>query len=233
MDTALQWLDSLREINLVSIVLRILLSMFIGGLLGYERGRKNHPAGFRTYMLVCLGAALVMMTNQYVTQNFASADADPVRMGAQVISGIGFLGAGTIIVTGRNQIKGITTAAGLWTAACSGLAIGIGFYEGALLGGFAIYFIMVFMQKLDGYIHSRSGVMDVYLEYESETPFSEFLDHARKNGLIVTDIQLSKNKTVKNSLCAVLVVKSQPKRPQDEMLRVLSEAPGIRHMEAV
>ena len=106
-------LSYLREINLASVCLRIVLSLIIGGILGLERGRKNRPAGFRTYILVCLGSTLVMMTNQYVYQVFGTSD--PTRMGAQVVSGISFLGAGTIIVTGRQQIKGITTAAGMWT----------------------------------------------------------------------------------------------------------------------
>ena len=102
----------LHEITYGSVLLRLLLATIIGGILGWERGRKNRPAGLRTYMLVCLGAAIVMMTNQYVTQCLGTGD--PVRMGAQVISGIGFLGAGSIMVTQRNQIRGITTAAGLW-----------------------------------------------------------------------------------------------------------------------
>jgi len=89
--------------------------MLLGGILGIERGRKYRPAGFRTYMLVCLGTTIVMLTNQYVYERYGGGD--PVRMGAQVISGIGFLGAGTIIVTGHNQVKGLTTAAGLWAAA--------------------------------------------------------------------------------------------------------------------
>ena len=114
-----------RELNLYSLIIRIVLSLFIGGILGFDRGRKNRPAGFRTYMLVCLGSTLVMITNQYVFQVFKSGD--PVRLGAQVVSGVGFLGAGTIILTGHNQVKGITTAAGIWTAACCGLTIGIGY----------------------------------------------------------------------------------------------------------
>ena len=86
-----------RELNLYSLIIRIVLSLFIGGILGFDRGRKNRPAGFRTYMLVCLGSTLVMITNQYVFQVFKSGD--PVRLGAQVVSGVGFLGAGTIILT--------------------------------------------------------------------------------------------------------------------------------------
>ena len=123
---------TLRALTYASMVLRILLAILLGGIIGMERGMKNRPAGLRTYMLVCLGACIVMLTNQYVYQTYGVGD--PVRMGAQVISGIGFLGAGTIIVTSRNQIKGLTTAAGLWASACVGLAVGIGLYEVAILG---------------------------------------------------------------------------------------------------
>ena len=101
----------LREVTYLAVALRIVMAVIIGGLLGLDRGLKNRPAGMRTYMLVCVGACLVMLTNQYVFQVFGVGD--PVRMGAQVINGIGFLGAGTIVVTRRSQIKGLTTAAGL------------------------------------------------------------------------------------------------------------------------
>ena len=118
---------SLRDLTYTEIATRIILSVLFGGILGMERGMKNRGAGLRTYMLVCLGSCVVMMTNQFLYQSYQSGD--PARLGAQVINGIGFLGAGTIIVTKRNQIKGLTTAAGLWTSACAGLALGIGLYE--------------------------------------------------------------------------------------------------------
>ena len=118
----------IHPLTLQEVVIRILAAIFIGGLIGLERGMKNRPAGLRTYMLVCVGSCLVMMTNQYVFQS--SGSGDPMRLGAQVISGIGFLGAGTIVVTRHNQIKGLTTAAGLWVSAGLGLALGIGFYSG-------------------------------------------------------------------------------------------------------
>ncbi len=124
------------DFNCISITVRLALSLLCGGVLGFERERKGRAAGFRTYMLVCMGATLVMLTNQYIHDYTGTGDI--ARLGAQVISGIGFLGAGTIIVTGRNHIKGLTTAAGLWASACIGLAIGIGFYFGAIIGSFFI-----------------------------------------------------------------------------------------------
>lgn len=220
----------LRSINLVSICLRIVLALLIGGLLGLERGRKNRPAGFRTYMLVCLGSALVMMTNQYVYQYYGVSD--PVRMGAQVISGIGFLGAGTIMVTGRSQIKGITTAAGLWTAACCGLAIGVGFYEGAVLGGLSIYIIMASMRKLDAYIHSHAREIELYVEFSPGGLVSDFVQYARENGLDVLDIQLKKNKMAKEGgLCAIISLETVKKRSHADLISLISAGPGVAFME--
>lgn len=145
----LQELDYLRELNIWSVMLRLTVAMVFGGLIGLERGRKGRAAGFRTYMVVCLGAALTMVMGQYegymLTEVWnevvskTDARADVSRFGAQVINGIGFLGAGTIIVTRKQEVKGVTTAAGLWASACVGLAIGAGFYEAVLIAFLAIF----------------------------------------------------------------------------------------------
>lgn len=225
-------LEQLRDINIYSIIVRIMFALLIGGILGIERGHKKRPAGFRTYMLVCVGATLVMMTNQYVFQIFNTSD--PVRMGAQVVSGIGFLGAGTILVTGRNQVKGITTAAGLWTAACSGLAIGIGFYEGAFVGALAIIFIMAAMHNIDSYIHLHSRVMEFYIEMDNTLPFSEFLKYSRRQTLNVTDIQMNVNKYQDTGLTtAFLSISGQKKMSHNDILTILENAPGIHYIEEI
>ena len=122
--TVFAFFDQLRQLNFVSILLRLTLAMLFGGLIGLERERKRRPAGFRTYMLVCLGAALTMLLSQYMVYMQTGPWAmqihdlglknDVSRFGAQVVNGIGFLGAGTILVTGHQEVKGLTTAAGLW-----------------------------------------------------------------------------------------------------------------------
>lgn len=223
-------LNELRQLTPLSMIIRIVLALTLGGILGVERGRKNRPAGLRTYMLVCMGAALVMMTNQYVSREFGGGDV--VRMGAQVISGIGFLGAGTIMVTGKNQIKGITTAAGLWTAACCGLAVGIGFYEGALIGGVGIFMVMSTMQKIDGKIRSRSKIVEMYLEFEKAHAFSEMIEYARKNSLEISDIQLQKNKFSKEQTTnMILTCRSLSTARGNEIINILSSAPGVHYIE--
>ena len=111
----------IREITYLSIAIRIAVAVLLGGIIGFERGMKNRPAGLRTYMLVCVGSCLIMLTNQYIFQVFKTGD--PVRMGAQVVSGIGFLGAGIIFIQ-RGAIQGLSTAAGMWATSAIGLAIG-------------------------------------------------------------------------------------------------------------
>ena len=176
----------LREVTYLAIALRILAAVIIGGLIGLERGLKNRPAGLRTYMLVCVGACLVMLTNQYMVQVYGTGD--PVRMGAQVVSGIGFLGAGTIIVTRHRQIKGLTTAAGLWAAAGVGLALGVGFYEAALAGALAIFVVITLLQRLDSVMHNRTKRVDLYFELAADATLGEFLRGAKEAQLDVSDL---------------------------------------------
>ena len=215
-----------RELNLYSLIIRIVLSLFIGGILGFDRGRKNRPAGFRTYMLVCLGSTLVMITNQYVFQVFKSGD--PVRLGAQVVSGVGFLGAGTIILTGHNQVKGITTAAGIWTAACCGLTIGIGYYEGAVAGGIAVFIVMASLQKLEGFVRKKSNELYLYIDYYNNLPLCEVFLYIIKNDLDIVEIELAKNPSLIN-ICqsATMTVKGKTKNSHSVILNLMSRAPGV------
>ena len=115
----LDWMGSLRDLNVLSVCVRLLLAMAFGGTIGFERGIRQRAAGLRTHMLLCVGAASTMLVSQYIYASYGVGD--PARLSAQVISGIGFLGAGTIIVTGKQEVKGLTTAAGLWAAAIVGL----------------------------------------------------------------------------------------------------------------
>ena len=134
--------EYLRDINLISMGLRFLLTAIGGGIIGMSRGRRQHAAGMRTHLLVCIGAASVMITSQFVVEELGLAT-DVLRMPAQVISGIGFLGAGSIIVTAKKHVTGLTTAAGLWASACMGLAAGIGYYECAVAMCLLIYIVLV------------------------------------------------------------------------------------------
>ena len=183
----------LREVNTVSIILRLALATICGGILGAERGRKKRPAGFRTHILVCIGATMVMITSQYMT-DVLKISTDASRMGAQVISGIGFLGAGTIIVVGRNEVKGLTTAAGLWSCACMGLAIGIGFYEGAIISCVFLIGVLTLLHKLDLHSRTHSRVLDVYVELQDISGVTNFLNMVKSDGTKISNIEVKKSK---------------------------------------
>lgn len=224
--------EILLEVNLISTTVRLLLALLCGGILGMERGRKKRPAGFRTYMLVCMGATLVMITNQYMTIEYPSLD--PARMGAQVISGIGFLGAGTIIVTGRNKVRGLTTAAGLWAAACVGLAIGIGFYSGALIGCVLTFIIMAVLHNLDDKVIASARIMNLYIEIAQLSELGEFMKYAKENEIKVSDLEINRAKAITETGVGILVtIRSLTKRSHVEVLEVLSKAHGVTYIEEV
>ena len=156
--------------------LRLLLAVIIGCVIGIERERKNRPAGMRTHVLVCVGASIIaimesLMIADTITLNMNNESTGIAisygRISAQVISGIGFLGAGTIISTQASRVRGLTTAAGLWAAACIGLAIGIGFFEAAIGATVVVMLTIVVFQRVDHFFYTRSPILRVYLEMES------------------------------------------------------------------
>ena len=219
----------LREVTYLAVALRIFAAVIIGGVLGLERGMKNRPAGLRTYMLVCVGACVIMLTNQYIFQVFGSGD--PVRMAAQVVSGIGFLGAGTIIVTRRNQIKGLTTAAGLWSAAGVGLALGVGFYEAAIVGSFAVFFVMTLLQKMDNKLHRRSRQLEAYIELSSIS-LGDFLRTMRESGIEISDVQRESGEEESDGVRAyVATLRGKKRQNHQELMEKVLEIPGVIFVE--
>lgn len=220
----------IRELTYLSVALRIFIAIIIGGLIGLDRGMKNRPAGLRTYMLVCLGSCLVMMTNQFVYQVFSVGD--PVRMSAQVVSGIGFLGAGTIVVTRRSQVKGLTTAAGLWASAAVGLAVGIGFYEAAIAGGLGVFFVMTGLQEVDARVHRKAKTVEVFLELDRETSLGEFLREAQERNLDVRDVQRESGGE-NGSRAYIATIKVQKRRNLTELSEEVREIPGVVFLECL
>ena len=224
---------NLQELNMASVVFRLTLAMIFGGIVGFERGSKRRAAGFRTYMLVCVGSALVMITSQYISLNLPNPG-DPSRLGAQVISGIGFLGAGTIIVTSYNQVKGLTTAAGLWASACLGLAIGIGFYGGAIVAGVIILFIITALQRIDNTLIANSRSIELYVEFNEGERVSNLLTFASQNSIRVLNVAFTRSKFNKADTHAALVSMRLPKRhPHNEIVEKFSEVEGVFYIEEI
>lgn len=220
----------LRDLNLVSILLRFAMAAVCSGVIGFSRGRKQHAAGLRTHLLVCIGAAAVMLTSQYLAVYYQTGD--PARLGAQVISGIGFLGAGTIIVTGRNQVRGLTTAAGLWASACMGLAIGSGFYEGAVVMCLLLYFVLVGLSRLDDTYIKNGSVFPVYIEFETQLHFSPILRELRSLHCHVSEI-VEMRQEGGSLTCAQLqiIIKKDSGQTKQSVVEFLQEIPGVLFAE--
>ncbi|MCR4934108.1 MAG: MgtC/SapB family protein [Lachnospiraceae bacterium] len=222
----------IHEVTHLAIVVRILVAIVLGGIIGLERGLKNRPAGLRTYMLVCVGSCLIMLTNQYIYQMYNVGD--PVRMGAQVVSGIGFLGAGTIVVTRRNQIKGLTTAAGLWAAAAVGLAVGIGLYEAAILGGATIFLVLSIIHRWDNNMRMHSKVVEAYVELNSKISLGDFMRKIREMDLEIDSIRTEYESTFEEGKHAYIVVlKSKQKRNHDLLFQSLRDIDGVSYVEGL
>ncbi|HIR20357.1 MAG TPA: MgtC/SapB family protein [Candidatus Pelethomonas intestinigallinarum] len=168
-------IDLLQEFNGVSVTVRVLLAAVLGGLVGSERGRRGRAAGMRTHVLVCLGAAMTSMVGLYSAEVLGFTN-DPLRVSAQVISGIGFLGAGTIMTRNHAQITGLTTAAGLWATASLGLCIGTGFYGGVLAAFLVILVTMVALPSLERKRRTRREYVCYYLELDNVKRTDDFYE---------------------------------------------------------
>lgn len=222
----------LQEVNSITTILRILLALLLGGILGIERGMKNRPAGMRTYMLVCIGSCMIMLTNQYVFQTLGTGD--PVRMGSQVVSGIGFLGAGTIMVTRHSQIKGLTTAAGLWAAAAVGLAVGIGFYEAAVGGSIAIFVVLTLLNKLDDAMHRNTKNIELYIELSANTSLMTFMGLLKQ---VLEDVLIMRTEHdytgEDGSRAYIILLKTKKRMNHTIVVNAVREVAGVTHAEAL
>ena len=237
----LESLDYLRQLNVPSLLLRMTLAMFCGGMIGIERGRKHRAAGFRTYMLVCLGAALTMILSQYVdwmgthvwteqaeTIGFRT---DVSRLGAQVINGIGFLGAGIIIVTGHQEVKGLTTAAGLWASACMGLAIGAGFYECVLVGFCLIFLAVKVLPALERKIVANSRNLTFYMESGSTDDLQEVVGCIRSYEGEIYSIEPEISRQNRKNAAFSIVVHLPKRYTHMRLLSALSALDCVRFIQ--
>lgn len=220
----------LTQYNWASVLFRLILAVICGGLIGIERGRKRRPAGFRTHMLVCLGAAMTMLIGQHLwMQGYAT---DLTRLGAQVVSGIGFLGAGTILVTGRQQIKGLTTAAGLWASACLGLAIGAGFYIGAAIAFLLVLLTITLFSRLESKLIASARNMNLYVEYADSETLGRVIDNVKHLNVKIYDVEIMKNKVSEGiSTGAILSVRLPRSLPHAVVMAEIASSDGVRGVE--
>ena len=234
--------EYLREFNFASVLVRLFLSMLCGGMIGQERGRKRRPAGFRTYILVCLGATLAMLLGQYEYHMVDSAWSDIAkaigartdvsRFGAQVINGIGFLGAGTIIVTGRQEVKGLTTAAALWASACMGLAVGAGFYECVLFGFFLIFISIRVLPAIEALIIEKARNINIYVEFMSVDDVGKIINCIKAEGTQIAEIEIDRGqRDILRRPSATLFLRLSQKQSHSKVIAALSAIEGVYSIE--
>lgn len=183
--TAAEYLAySVHNLTFLGMVLRFLAATVAGAVVGYTRGKTQHAAGLRTHILVCIGAAGTIILSEYFVC-VRGVNADAARIPAQVVSGIGFLGAGSIIVTGRNHVTGLTTAAGLWASACMGLAAGTGYFSCVFVMCTLILLVLEILHKVDKHYIRNSRQMYLYLETTKGIRVGEILSLLNQNGVQV------------------------------------------------
>lgn len=236
-DPIVNWLNLgwLSSLTIGAILIRLAVSCICGGIIGIERAKKHHAAGLRTYILVCLGSTIAMLTNQFIGD--ATGIGDYARLGAQVISGIGFLGAGTILVTSRNQIRGLTTAAGLWACACLGLAIGIGFYTLAICATAVIFIVITLLPKIEHYSTITSKSIEIHIEFEKRENLKEFVNYARTMNLQINSIEHNQAYSSSGLSVYTIYITSQFEKKvkfnHKEYLERFSELPYVNFVEEI
>ena len=223
----LDWLNDIS--NIWTIIVRILLAILCAGSIGVERTRKRQAAGLRTHILVCLGAAVVMMLSQFLV--LKNPDADAGRLGAQVISGIGFLGAGTILVTSKSRIKGLTTAAGLWSAACMGLAIGSGFYTLGIIASVVIVIILTILPRLELLFRRKTHYFELHVELNERSNLKDLVNFLRSINVKISSIE--KNPAYIQSGLSVytMTLNAEEKRDHDTFIETIKNLSYVNYCE--
>jgi len=212
------------------IILKLALACFLGGIIGLERESLNRPAGLRTYTLVCMGSALAMIVSLDMYYQYAhTVNADPGRIAAQVVSGIGFLGAGTIMREGAN-IRGLTTAAGLWVVACIGLAVGAGMYLPAVVTTGLILFVLVYFVKFE---EKYTGMREYkgFLLVVDDRPgqIGRIGSVLGDMNVLIKNIQLERLED--EGLEVELLLQLPSNVTPDQVAEALRQAPGCREVE--
>ncbi|MDO5784961.1 MAG: MgtC/SapB family protein [Eubacteriales bacterium] len=223
--------DNLRDITLASVTVRLVLAVICGGAIGIERAYKRRPAGFRTHILICLGAAMTTLTSQYLylVMHYYT---DMARLGAQVVAGIGFIGAGTIIVTRRQRVKGLTTAAGLWAAAIIGLTLGGGFYEGGFLATVMILIAELLFSKLEYRILDHVPEINLYIEYTDQSCLDDILKLYHEQKLNILNMQITRaTGNEEHHACVIFTLRLHKHCRASDLIELVSSIPGVVSVE--
>jgi putative Mg2+ transporter-C (MgtC) family protein len=221
----------LRDITFGTVLLRMLMAVGCGFVIGLERTVRRRTAGLRTHILICLGAAITTLTSQYLFLGL-HLYTDIARLGAQVIAGLGFIGAGTIIVTRHQRVKGLTTAAGLWTCGIIGLAIGSGFYEGAIIATGLMLFAELFLTRFEHNILDRSRDFSLYIEYDNTAALNEIITQIRQENFNLLNIEVARpNVTKKHNAFALIALRETKNARQEDLVEEVRRMEGVVSVE--
>ena len=219
----LSFLDSVRDLTTGAVVLRMLLAAAAGGAIGLEREFRRRPAGFRTHILICLGACITTMTSQYLLLEMHYST-DITRLGAQVVAGIGFVGAGAIVVTRSRQVKGLTTAAGLWVSAIIGLSLGAGFYEGGIYTMLLVLGAELVLTRFEYRTLRNSSRLNLYVEYETRPQLDGVLMLLEREHIKASRLEITRSGC---GYCAVLALQLPRDIDLTAVLSRVGDMPGV------
>lgn len=216
-------IEYLSDVSTVTVILRLLLSTVLGGVIGFERGKHGRAAGFRTHIILCVGAALTALVGVYCYEELGLTS-DPMRIPAQVVSGIGFLGAGAIILKNKTTITGLTTAAGMWTTAVIGIAAGAGFYVGAIMGAVLLFCTTTFFTMFE---KARKSIVNIYLEIADANDTNDVIDELHNVCEGISDIQIHSPKAKIEGAVSLVVVVDKEHSDAEKILRKIQKIPGV------
>ena len=223
--------EPLRQFDLLAIALRMVTAVICGGVIGIERAFKSRPAGFRTHILICLGASMATLTSQYLVFEMHYFT-DLGRLGAQVVAGIGFIGAGSIIVTRRHRVKGLTTAAGLWTSAIVGLCCGAGYCEGALLATALILTAELVFSKIEYRMLAASHEATLCVGFTSKNALDRLIHYVRDVDVLITDMTIHRSEGEDEPHSSVVFTMQMTRRlDYGKFLEGLVRLPGVITVE--
>lgn len=219
-----------EDYNYLSIFFRLIIAMIMGAIIGYERATKKSTAGLRTFSIVCVAAALTMIINEHLVDIYGSGD--PSRLAAQVISGIGFLGMGSIILTSRNQIRGLTTAATLWATAILGIAIGAGMIVTSFIAFVIMMFIIIMLSSISKRLEQYNQKITIYLEVDKNAGLQQIIEALNAEGFEVMQLEKHKASSV-GDLIIQLDLDLKGKYLHSDIIYRLGQLESILYIEEV
>ena len=219
--------DGLRDMSFMTVALRMCMALICGGCIGLEREFKRRSAGFRTHILICLGATMTTMISQFLYL-YMGYYTDMARLGAQVVAGIGFIGVGAIVTTPQKRVKGLTTAAGLWSSAIIGLCLGAGFYEGGLLATALILIAELVLSPLEHRYLDKTPEVNLYMEYSNKTALDNVLFVYRQMGVKVVNLEITRaTESERHNACAIFMIRLNKRFTAEKVLEAVRKVDGV------